>query len=79
MAQAEDLSCAQVVELVTEYLDRVLDPAVVRRLEEHLHECEGCDAYLDQMRTTIELTGRLREETLAPELRAALIRGLREA
>jgi predicted anti-sigma-YlaC factor YlaD len=79
MADAEDLSCAQVVELVTEYLERTLDRAVVRRLEGHLDECDGCAAYLDQMRTTIELTGRLGEETLAPELRAALVRALREA
>ena len=74
MADAEDLTCARVVELVTDYLERALDPETVRRFEEHLLECGGCAAYLDQMRTTVTLTGRLRAEELDPSVRRALTR-----
>lgn len=77
MASAEDLTCTQVVELVTEYLEATLDPGVVLRFHAHLAACDGCAAYLDQMRRTIALTGRLSEEQLAPEVRTALLDALR--
>jgi predicted anti-sigma-YlaC factor YlaD len=74
MAAAEELTCAEVVELVTDYLEHVLDSTTIKRFEEHLLECGGCTAYLDQMRTTVALTGRLRTDDLAPDVRLALIR-----
>ncbi len=73
MAEAEDLTCAQLVELVTEYLESSLDRTTLRRFEEHLAECGGCAIYLHQIQTTVALTGRLREEQLAPAMRAALV------
>jgi predicted anti-sigma-YlaC factor YlaD len=74
MADADDLSCVELVELVTDYLEWVLDSETLRRFEDHLLDCDGCAAYLDQMRTTVSLTGRLREAELAPGVRNALIR-----
>jgi hypothetical protein len=44
----------------------------------HLAGCEHCTAYLEQLRQTIRLTGRLRERDLAPELRAVLLAAFRE-
>jgi anti-sigma factor RsiW len=58
-ASPEMLSCREVVELVTAYLDGALPETEEVRFEEHLAMCDGCVAYLDQMRTTIELVGRL--------------------
>jgi anti-sigma factor RsiW len=52
-----ELTCAQVVELVTAYLERTLSPADAERFEEHLVFCDGCANYLEQMRTTVRLTG----------------------
>ena len=46
-------------------------------LESHLLDCEGCVNYIDQMRTTIHLTGRLREDELPSEVEEALIRAFR--
>jgi anti-sigma factor RsiW len=77
MANAEDLSCAEVVELVTDFIEGALAPDERARFEEHLTTCEGCVNYLDQMRTTIELTGRLRVDDLSPEVRAELIDAFR--
>ena len=70
---SRELSCREVVELVTEYLEEALAPAERRAFELHLAECELCAVYLEQMRETIRLTGELREESLSSELREALL------
>jgi predicted anti-sigma-YlaC factor YlaD len=72
-----ELTCQEVVELVTAYLEGALDDGDARLFEEHLAHCEGCRRYLDQMRTTIELTGRLAEDSLEPEARDALLEAFR--
>ncbi len=64
-----NLVCQQVVELVTEYLEGTMARSQRRRFEAHLAECEHCTEYLEQMRSTIELTGRLRTEDLTPAMR----------
>jgi anti-sigma factor RsiW len=60
----EMLSCREVVELVTAYLEGALSEGEEVRFEEHLAMCDGCAAYLDQMRTTIALAGRLDPEAV---------------
>ena len=77
MANAEELTCAELVELVGDYIEGalVLDDRV--RFEEHLTICSGCVNYLDQMRTTIALSGRLRVDDLSPEVRADLVDAFR--
>jgi len=57
-----DLTCQELVELVTEYLDGALPPAEHARFEEHLGICEGCAHYLEQFRVTTRLVGRTGEE-----------------
>jgi anti-sigma factor RsiW len=67
------LACIEVVEVITDYLEGALPARTRRLLEQHLTGCDGCDAYLEQMRRTIEATGRLREEDVPPELEARLL------
>lgn len=69
LARRDDLVCQQVVELVSDYLEGALSSSERRRLEAHLAGCEHCTEYLQQMRATIRLTGRLRNEDLTPEMR----------
>ena len=64
-----DLVCQEVVELITDYLEGTLSRSEHRRLEAHLAACEHCSEYLEQMRTTIRLTGRLQAADLTPEMR----------
>ncbi len=71
-----ELACREVVELVTAYLENALDPADRERFEEHLVFCDGCEHYLEQMRTTIRLTGRV-EDQLPAELQAELLDAFR--
>ena len=74
----EHITCQEVVELVTEYFERALSPDEAALFEQHLNFCEGCDWYVDQMRTTVEAAGKLEEEELAPEFRDRLMTAFRE-
>jgi anti-sigma factor RsiW len=68
-----ELTCKELVEVVTDYLEGSL-PAEQRLLfEEHLAFCDWCQSYLQQMRATIRLTGTLREDDLTPEARDELL------
>ena len=54
-----ELTCKEVVELVTDYLEDELPSAERARLDAHLQDCGPCRSYLHQMRTTIDLVGSL--------------------
>jgi predicted anti-sigma-YlaC factor YlaD len=73
-----ELTCQELVEVVTDYLEDRM-PADQRLLfEEHLAFCSWCVTYLDQMRETIRVTGALKEDDLAPETRDELLRIFRD-
>ncbi len=78
MNTVEDLSCQELVELVTDYLEDALPPPERERFERHLAECGNCEIYLDQMRRTIELTGSLGPDSISPEAEQALLRAFRD-
>jgi len=69
----DGLTCQELVELVTDYLEGALPGAEVERFESHLAICPGCSTYVDQFRETIRLTGRLREDDLEPAARETLL------
>ena len=56
---ADRMACIEVVEVVSDYLERSLGVEESVRLEAHLVICEGCDAYVAQMRATVAALGRL--------------------
>ena len=56
------MKCQEVVELVTDYLDGVLSPEDVARLEAHLQGCDACTAYIEQFRITTRLAAAARLE-----------------
>jgi anti-sigma factor RsiW len=73
----EQLSCQELVELVTDYLEGALSPEAHARFEEHAARCQGCGAYLEQMRMTIELLGHLPADALTPEAERELLDAFR--
>ncbi len=77
MRRAE-LSCQQVVELVSDYLEGRLFRRDRRRFERHLKACDGCSAYLEQMRVTIRMLGRVEERHLTAKARSELIAAFRD-
>ncbi len=72
------LTCREFVELVTEYLEGALPDDERRRFEEHLAVCPGCDTYLQQMRQTIVLTGRLTEDSIDSQAERVLLSAFRQ-
>jgi anti-sigma factor RsiW len=61
------------VRLVTDYFDEVLSDAQRRRFKEHLRKCDGCTAYVEQLRLTMALVGEIRDEHLDPVFRDRLL------
>ena len=66
------ISCQEVVELLTDYLDGKLPAPARRRLDAHLRGCGNCSAYLAQIRATIRLTGRVTPDDLSAPAREEL-------
>lgn len=72
-----ELTCQELVELVTDYLEARLPVAEQERFEAHLDVCQGCRTHLEQMRQTLRVAGRLREEAVPPAERDALLAAFR--
>lgn len=77
IAVARELTCREMVKLVTDYLERRLSPAELERFEQHLAICDGCQAYLEQMRQTLEALGEFPEEQLSSDARDTLMAAFR--
>jgi anti-sigma factor RsiW len=67
------LTCQQVVDLVTDYLEGALTARQRRRFEAHLAGCVHCPEYLAQMRATIDLAGSITPDDLTPQMQAEFI------
>jgi anti-sigma factor RsiW len=72
------MTCQELVELVTAYLDDTLPPDQRRAFDEHLALCPGCERYLTQFQQTIALVGELPEESLSPPARERLLAAFSE-
>lgn len=77
-ASVEQLSCQELVELVTEYFEEALPPNERHSFEHHIEGCTGCREYVDQMATTIELAGTLTPADITPEAEATLLAAFRD-
>ena len=78
MASPADMTCKELVELITDYLEGALSAPGRQRFEQHLSQCSGCRNYLEQMRQTIQSAGRLSEESFSPETRDQLLHVFRD-
>lgn len=71
------LDCHDLVELVTDFLESALDPETERQVVDHLALCDGCGTYLEQIRTTALVLGRLPSDRLPTSARQALLAAFR--
>jgi anti-sigma factor RsiW len=72
-----DLTCKQVVELVTDYLDGELPAAMREAVERHLQACPHCVTYVEQMRLTAASLRDVPVESISPQARAELVAAFR--
>jgi anti-sigma factor RsiW len=71
------MTCRQVVELMTDYLEGALSAADRARFEEHIAGCDGCRAYLAQLATTRKVLRKLADEPIPPALQAELMKAFK--
>lgn len=62
------LTCQEVTEVVTDYLEGRQTMMQRLRFQMHLGMCRHCRAYLKQMKTTVDTIGRLPNESIPPEM-----------
>ena len=74
----EELSCQELVELVTDYLEGALDSATRAELEAHLELCPACAEYLRQMETTLRMVGHVPLDSLSEAAKADLMAAFRD-
>jgi hypothetical protein len=67
------ITCREVVELVSDYIEGALPADATELVEQHLNLCQGCEWYLDQMRIAVTVAGRSGEEGVSPEARERLL------
>jgi anti-sigma factor RsiW len=68
MCGRPELTCREVVELVTDYLEDALPAAERERFDAHVASCPGCRAYLAQMRVTLQVVAATAEFEAPPEV-----------
>jgi anti-sigma factor RsiW len=68
----QPLTCQDLVELVTDYLEGALSDTDRARFEEHIALCPMCQVHLEQLRTTVRELGRLREQDIDPAVLAEM-------
>jgi anti-sigma factor RsiW len=72
------MKCRDVVELMTDYLEGALSVADRARFEEHIAGCDGCRAYLEQLRETRRVAGQLASEPVPDSLQAEVLKAFRD-
>ena len=73
---ADEITCQQFVELVTDYFEGAVRDRTLSQIEEHLVLCDLCVTYAEQMRVTIGSLRALKEE-IEPPLPGPLLEALR--
>lgn len=56
------ITCADALELITEYLDDALAPRDLDDFTTHLRGCQACTVYVEQFQQTIQLAPLVRED-----------------
>jgi anti-sigma factor RsiW len=69
----KDLTCKELVELVTDYFELALSEGERARFEEHLQQCGRCQAHVGQMQRAARAVRQLPREAIAPAARAELL------
>jgi anti-sigma factor RsiW len=78
VTEAAGITCREMVELMTDYLEEAMSPDTRARFERHLAACDGCTNFLAQLRETIRATGMLTEEQIPAHQKDELLRAFRD-
>jgi anti-sigma factor RsiW len=73
LRRKKSLTCQELVELVTDYLEGALSRRDRARFDAHIAGCANCRQYVEQFRETVRLTGTLRQSDVSPDAADALL------
>jgi len=73
------MKCMDILEKISEYLDKELDPAICKEIENHVKDCEPCIAFVNTMKKTVELfnTQGRTEQKLPEQVSGKLLKFLK--
>jgi anti-sigma factor RsiW len=72
------MKCDELLQLLSEYIDGDVDPAICEELEKHLGDCGPCRVVVDTMRRTVHLYQEDKEQELPAPFRERLHEALRD-
>ncbi|MGH9705071.1 MAG: anti-sigma factor family protein [Candidatus Acidiferrales bacterium] len=72
-----EMSCKELVELVTDYLERALSPLDSARFESHISKCDWCKLYIEQIELTVKSMGKLSESDIPARVQSELLEAFR--
>jgi hypothetical protein len=71
-------TCQEVVDLAAEYVEGAMPPEDATLFELHLNFCDGCYRFIDQIRETAAVAGRVSEEHVPEEMKVKLLAAFRD-
>jgi anti-sigma factor RsiW len=75
---AQEMTCKELVELVTDYLEGALPRRERRRFEQHIAKCPWCTTYIAQIRIVVRAVGSLSEDSIPSQARDELLAAFRD-
>jgi anti-sigma factor RsiW len=73
-----ELTCKELTELITDYLEQRLSETERARFEQHLAICQACVTYLDQMRFTVKSLGAKPRVEIPKAVESELLQAFRQ-
>jgi anti-sigma factor RsiW len=73
-----EMTCRELVEVITSYLEETMPDEDRRCFDAHLAECPYCVAYLEQMRATVAALGGLEQESIPVRMQEELLTAFRD-
>lgn len=61
------LTCREILEKLSEYIDEDLDPSMCDQIEEHMSGCSPCVAFVNTLKKTVKLVNTAGNEVIVPE------------
>ncbi len=71
------LTCAEMTELITEYLEETMSLEDRLEFQKHVGLCRDCREYLHQMKVTVETLGAMPEEPVPEPVMGELLHKFR--
>ena len=79
MSREHPMSCRQMAEYLSDYLDGELSTSLSALIEAHRGECPPCQAFIRTLEKSVSLVRSQPRELLPPALKKKLLEALRRA